>query len=126
MKSQLVTLSKIAGWIVFTLGVIHTVNTILVVRDSAVLGTGWQSIFLFMYIAAGLGCLLAGGCMLLSVNKEIRDFNVSHHLFMIASVFMLLLGIGAPVAMSNNPFGYISLIVGVFAMAVAMLRYKKQ
>src|ERR1035437_9896142 len=126
MKSQLVILSKTAGWIVFTLGLIHTVNTILVVRDSAVLGTGWQSIFLFMYIATGLAYLLAGGCMLLSVNKEIRDFKVSHHLFMIASVFMLLLGIGAPVAMSNNPFGYISLIVGVFAMAVAMLRYKKQ
>jgi hypothetical protein len=126
MKSQLVILSKTAGWIVFTLGLIHTVNTILVVRDSAVLEKGWQGIFLFMYIATGLGCLLAGSGMLLSVNKEIRDFKVSPHLFMIASVFMLLLGIGAPVAMSNNPFGYISLIVGVFATAVAVLRFNKR
>jgi len=111
MKSQLVILSKTAGWIVFSLGVIHTANTILV--------------FLFMYIATGLACLLAGSGMLISVKKEIRDFNVSRHLFMISAIFMLLLGIGAPIAMSNNPFGYISLIVGVFATAVAMLRYKK-
>jgi len=125
MKSQLVILSKTAGWIVFSLGVIHTANTILVVRNSAVLGKGWQGIFLFMYIATGLACLLAGSGMLISVKKEIRDFNVSRHLFMISAIFMLLLGIGAPIAMSNNPFGYISLIVGVFATAVAMLRYKK-
>jgi hypothetical protein len=37
---------------------------------------------------------------------------------------MLLLGIGAPIAMSDNPFGYISLVVGVFATAVAILRYR--
>ena len=125
MKTQLVKLSKTAAWITITLGVIHTLNTIFVVRDSTVLGKGWQSIFLFMYIAAGLGCLLAGSSMLLSVKKELRDFRVSHDLFMIAAIFMLLLGIGAPIAMSNNPFGYISLIVGAFATAVALLRYKK-
>lgn len=125
MKTQLVKLSKTAGWIAITLGVIHTANTILVIRDSTVLGKGWQSIFLFMYVTTGLGCLLAGGSMLLSVKKEIQDFRASHDIFMISALFLLLLGIGAPIAMSNNPFGYISLIVGVFATAVALLRYKK-
>ena len=126
MKTQLVKLSKTAAWIAITLGVIHTINTIFVVRDSTVLGKGWHGIFLVMYIAAGLGCLLTGGVMLLSAKKELQDFRVSHDFFMIAAIFMLLLGIGAPIAMSNNPFGYISLIVGVFATAVALLRYKKQ
>jgi hypothetical protein len=37
---------------------------------------------------------------------------------------MLVLGIGAPIAMSNNPFGYISLLLGVFAMSIALLRFR--
>jgi hypothetical protein len=36
---------------------------------------------------------------------------------------MLVLGIGAPIAMSDNPFGYISLVGGVFSVAVGVLRY---
>lgn len=125
MKTQLVKLSRTAGWIAFALGVIHTGNTILVIRDIAVLEKGWQGIFLFIYVAAGFGCLLAGGCMLLSAGKELRNFRGANHIFLISSIFMLLLGMGAPVAMSNNPFGYISLGVGVFATAVALLRYKQ-
>lgn len=126
MKTQLVKLSKTAGWIAFALGVIHTGNTILVIEDVAALEIQWRGIFLFMYIAAGLGCLLAGGGMLFSVTKELRNFRAAHHIFLISALFLLLLGIGAPITMSNNPFGYISLIVGVFATAVALLRYKIQ
>jgi hypothetical protein len=124
MKTQLIILSKTAGWIAFTLGVIHTGATIVIVKQVAMLDTQFRGTFLFMYVAAGLGCLLAGSTMLGSTAKEIRDFKASNHIFLISSTFMLLLGIGAPIAMSNNPFGYISLLVGVFATAVALLRYK--
>jgi hypothetical protein len=79
---------------------------------------------LFMYVGAGLGCLLAGGTMLLSTASSIRNSAVANHIYLISATFMLLIGIGAPIAMSNNPFGYISLGVGVFAMAVAVLRYR--
>jgi hypothetical protein len=124
MKTQLVKLSKTAGWIALALGVIHTANTILVVKDITALEMQWRGIFLFMYVAAGLACLLSGGAMLLSSQKEIRDFGTSNQIFLISATFMLLLGIGAPIAMSENLFGYISLFVGVFATAVAILRFK--
>ncbi len=123
MKTQLVKLSKTAGWIAFALGVIHTCTTIVVVNQVAMLDAQFKGTFLFMYVAAGLGCLLAGGVMLLSTAKEIRDFGISNHIFLISATFMLLLGIGAPIAMSENPFGYISLVTGVFATAVAILRF---
>lgn len=123
MKTQLVKLSKTAGWIAFALGVIHTCATIVVVNQVAMLDAQFKGTFLFMYVAAGLGCLLAGGVMLLSTAKEIRDFGTSNHIFLISATFMLLLGIGAPIAMSENPFGYISLVTGVFATAVAILRF---
>lgn len=124
MKTQLVKLSRTAGWIAFGLGIIHTTYTVLIVKDIAALAMQWRGIFLFVYLAAGFGCLLAGGTMLIATSKEIRNFRSAHHLFLISAIFMLLLGIGAPIAMSNNPFGYISLVVGVFATAVAILRYR--
>lgn len=124
MKTQIVKLSRIAGWIAFALGVIHTSATIVIVRQVALLDAQFKGTFLFMYVAAGLGCLLAGSTMLLSTAKEIRDFKVSNQIFLVCSAFMLLLGIGAPIAMSDNPFGYISLATGVFATAVAILRFK--
>ena len=124
MKTQIVKLSKIAGWIAFALGVIHTSATIVIVKQVALLDTQFKGTFLFMYVAAGLGCLLAGSAMLVATSKEIRDYKPANHIFIISSIFMLLLGIGAPIAMSDNPFGYISLVTGVFAMAVAILRYR--
>ena|SRR5574344_257642 len=125
MKTQLVTLSKTAGWIAFALGTIHTSATIVIVDQVAMLDPQFKGTFLFMYVATGLGCLLAGGSMLVATSKEIRDSRAANHLFAISATFMLLLGIGAPIAMSDNPFGYISLVTGVFAIAVAILRYRK-
>ncbi len=125
MTTQLVKLSRIAGWIACTLGVIHTANTFFVIRDVAIFDVVWRGIILFMYVAAGLGCLLAGGGMLLSTAGSIQKTNAAHHIYLISAIFMLLLGIGAPIAMSFNPFGYISLGAGVFATAVALLRYRQ-
>jgi hypothetical protein len=124
MKTQLVKLSKTAGWIAFTLGIIHTGVTIMVVKNTATLNAGLRGTFLFMYVAAGLGCLLAGSGMLLSTGKELRNFKGANHIFLISATFMMLLGIGAPIAMSNNPFGYISLVAGLFSVAIALFRYK--
>jgi hypothetical protein len=124
MKTQIVKLSRIAGWIAFAIGLIHTSVTIMIVKQVAMLDPQFRGTFLFMYVAAGLGCLLAGSTMLLSTAKELRDSKVSNQIFLVSSAFMLLLGIGAPIAMSNNPFGYISLATGVFAVSVSILRYK--
>jgi hypothetical protein len=123
MKTQLIKLSKTAGWIAFGLGSIHTVFTLQIVNDVASLEKDWQSAMIFMFVGTGLGCLLAGGNMLLSSARQIRKLKASHHVFLISSIFMLLLGIGAPIAMSDNPFGYLTLASGLFAVCLALLRY---
>lgn len=123
MSTQLIKLSRIAGWIAISLGVIHSANTWFVIGDIAGFDAVWRGIILFMYVAAGLGCLLAGGVMLLSTATSVQKTNAARHIYLISATFMLLLGMGAPIAMSSNPFGYVSLAVGVFAVAVALLRY---
>lgn len=123
MKTQLIKLSKTAGWIAFGLGTIHTLFTFLLANQLVGLEKEWQSTLLFMFVGTGLGCLLAGGNMMLSSSKQIRNFKTSHHVFFISSIFMLLLGIGALIAMGDNPFSYMTLASGVFAICLALLRY---
>jgi len=126
MKTQIVKLSRTAGWIAFALGAIHTSATIVIVKQVAMLDPQFHGTFLFMYVAAGLGCLLAGSTMLHTTAKEVRNLKASNQLFLVSSAFMLLLGIGAPIAMNDNPFGYISLATGVFAVSVSLLRLKEK
>ncbi len=125
MKTQLRTLSKTAGWISLLLGVIHSIATVVVAPSATSLGNDWFGTFIFMYVSTGLACLLAGGGMLLSTSKAIEGMRPSNQLFLFSALFMLVLGIGAPIAMSNNPFGYISLVLGVFSISIALLRFRE-
>lgn len=125
MSAQIIKLSRIAGWTAVLLGTIHTANTFFVIRDTAIFDAMWRGIILFMYVSAGLGCLLAGSGMILSAASSIQNTDAAHNIYMISATFMLLLGIGAPIAMSFNPFGYISLALGVFAVSVGILRYRQ-
>lgn len=125
MKTQLRTLSKTAGWISLLLGVIHSIATVVVAPSATSLGKDWFGTFIFMYVSTGLACLLAGGGMLMSTAKSIEDTKTANQLFLFSSLFMLVLGIGAPIAMSNNPFGYISLVLGVFSISIALLRFRE-
>ena len=124
MSAQLMKLSRISGAIALFLGIAHETYTIWFVPSVMHLHPSWQGLVLYMYLATGLACFLAGGCIFLSTAKPLQNLRVSHHIYLISAIFMLLLGIGAPIAMSNNPFGYISLAEGVFAVAVAILRYR--
>jgi hypothetical protein len=124
MKAQLIRLSKIGGHIVLVLGVIHVVFTPVVLIKLTGFDPAFKGTFLFMYESAGVSLWLAGISMLIVSGRESERLNLSNHIYMISAVFMLLMGIGAPIAMSSNPFGYLSLIIGVFVMAVALLRYK--
>ena len=124
MKTQLITLSKIGAIIALVLGTIHIGFTPVVLKSIASFDPAFKGTFLFMYESAGLLLWLAGIVMLIVSGRESIKLIVSNHIYLVCAAFMLLIGIGAPVAMSNNPFGYVSLIIGVYVMAVALLRYK--
>lgn len=124
MSAQLVKLSRIAGGIALFLGLVHETYTFWFIPQVMHLSPSWQGLVLYMYLATGMACFLAGGAIFLSTSRSVQNLNVAHHIFLISAIFMLLLGIGAPIAMRENPFGYISLGGGVFSVAVALLRYR--
>lgn len=124
MSTQLIKLSRISGAIALFLGVAHETYTFWFIADIMHLHPSWQGLVLYMYLATGLACFLAGGVILMSTARSLQNLKASHHIYLISATFMLFLGIGAPIAMKENPFGYISLAEGVFAVAVALLRYR--
>jgi uncharacterized membrane protein YjdF len=103
----------------------HETYTVWFVSAVKQLHPSWQGLVLYMYLATGLACFLVGATMLLSSSKSIQNWRLSNHIYFISAIFMLVLGIGAPIAMRDNPFGYISLAGGVFSVAVGVLRYRQ-
>lgn len=124
MPSQLIRLSRIAGTIALFLGIAHETYTVWFISDVVHLPQGWQGLVLYMYLATGLACFLASASIFLSSSKSGQNWKLSNHIYFISATFMLLLGIGAPIAMRDNPFGYISMAEGVFAVVVGVLRYR--
>jgi asparagine N-glycosylation enzyme membrane subunit Stt3 len=125
MSSQLIKLSRIAGTIALFLGAVHETYTFWFIPDVIHLPLSWRGLVLYMYLATGLACILAGCGIFLSTARSIQNLKVSNHIYLISATFMLLLGIGAPITMNDNPFGYISLTEGVFSVAVGILRYRQ-
>lgn len=125
MSSQLIKLSRIAAAIALFLGLAHETYTVWFISEVKNIPQAWQGLVLYMYLATGLSCFLAGATMLLPGSKSVQNWRLSNHIYFISATFMLLLGIGAPIAMSDNPFGYISLAGGVFSVAVGVLRYRQ-
>lgn len=124
MSVQLIKLSRIAGTIALLLGLVHEGYTYWFVSEVMHLQESWRGLVLYMYLATGLACFLSAGGIFLSTILPLQNMKASNHIFLISATFMLLLGISAPIAMPTNLFGYISLTEGIFAMAVALLRYR--
>jgi FtsH-binding integral membrane protein len=125
MNKQIVILSRVAAYASLILGIIHLAYTLVLVGETAQMDASLRGTFLYMFIATGLACVLAGLVMLFSVSDKMRTNPASKYFFIFSAIFILLLGIGAPIAMSDNPFGYLMLLLGVYSMVIAVLSLKK-
>ncbi|HOO85886.1 MAG TPA: hypothetical protein PLS94_15045 [Prolixibacteraceae bacterium] len=125
MNKQLIVLSRVAAYAVLALGTVHLIFTFVLVGQTAQIEAVFRSTFLYMFVGAGLGCLLAGLVMLFSVSAKVRSNAASKQFFDISAIFILLLGIGAPIAMKDNPFGYIMLLLGIYSTVIAFIPFKK-
>ncbi|MBN1769231.1 MAG: hypothetical protein JXR50_02510 [Prolixibacteraceae bacterium] len=125
MNKQLVFLSRVAGYATLVLGSIHLAYSLLLIGQTTQMDASLRGTFLYMFIATGLACVLAGLIMIFSISAKSRTNKASKLFFIFSAIFIFLLGMGAPIAMSDNPFGYIMLLLGVYAVAIAVLPPKK-
>ena len=79
------------------------------------------NVFIFMYLATGLGTVLPGLISKLQVKglKE-KDKRAWITLF-ICSVYAIVTGIGAVILMNTNPFAYLEFIIGILLLTPVLL-----
>lgn len=122
---KLTRLIYIVSVALIILGLIHLIATILILPMFQNLCKEQFSIFLFMYLATGLGTILPGVVSMLMVkgvrNKEKRSWDIS----MICSIYTLLLGVGAILTMNTNPFAYLMFLIGLVLFLAVVLVKKK-
>jgi hypothetical protein len=124
-------MKKLTNWIgissiaVIILGFIHLLGTIMIFPMFSNLGKEQFSVFLFIYLAVGIGTILPGLISKLLVeglkNKDKRAWLI----ILICSIYSVLMGIGAIIAMKTNPFSYLMLLIGISLLIPTLLIRKE-
>ena len=124
-------MKKLTNWIsisciaLMVLGVIHLIATIMVVPMFQNLADEQFSVFIFMYLATGIGTILPGLISKLQV-KELKEKNKRAWMtILICSIYTVIFGIGAIILMTDNPFAYLGFIIGI-SLLIPTLLIKKQ
>lgn len=124
MKRHIIWI-KISSIALLILGFIHLVASIIVIPMFQNLGAQQFSVFLFMYLAAGVGTILPAVIILLHIKELRGDNSKSLVTIYICSGYTVLLGIGAIILMVDNPFSYLTFILGAFLL-ISTLLLKRQ
>ncbi|MBN2350699.1 MAG: hypothetical protein JXJ22_17815 [Bacteroidales bacterium] len=119
-------MKKITTWINFTsitliiLGLIHLAAIIVVAPMYKNLSDKQFSVFVFMYLATGLGTVLPGIIARLQINALENKSKIAWKTLLICTVYTVIIGIGAVIEMTDNPFAYIILIIGISLLIPAV------
>ncbi|MCP4539666.1 MAG: hypothetical protein GY832_21220 [Chloroflexi bacterium] len=112
----------VAGILIVILGLIHIAATPIVFRmDFGKLPTEAGLAFIYVFVATGVAVVFAG---LLAVYGAIgikRSERMARPLTVGVGIFMSLVGVGAVVTMSDNPFAYMGLALALVEMAPLMI-----
>lgn len=109
---------KIVSFLLIIVGVIHLIGTPFVMSLFQDLSNDQSLVFLFMYIGAGFGLLSPGVIALLTLR--LVDANKGWTIIMSCSIYTLLLAVFAIVTMTENPFSYVLLILGVLFVVISL------
>jgi len=112
MKRQIIWIRISAIALIF-LGIIHLAATIMVLPMFQNLARKQLSVFLFMYLATGIGTMLPGLISVFTVRRLNEKDRNAWLILLICSIYAVILGIGAIVSMMNNPFAYLGFIIGL-------------
>lgn len=101
----------IAGILTVLLGLIHVAATPVIFSTmSDQLSAADKLTFLYMYIATGAAVIFVGWLIMYGSRGLRTSERWAWITTLAAGVFMSLLGIGAILAMSDNPFAYLTLV----------------
>lgn len=103
------------GILIMVLGAIHCVVTPFIMQRAwvSLLPPEGARVFLFMFLATGFATLFAGWFVTMGAYGLRRGEPMAWSLTWRASLFLLLLGIGAAGFMFENPFAHLMLVFSI-------------
>lgn len=124
-------MKKLIKWINLTsialviLGLIHLTAIIVVAPMYKNLPAEQFSVFVFMYMATGLGTVLPGIITKLQISALKEKSKSAWKTLLLCTVYTTIIGIAATTAMADNPFAYIILVIGI-SLLISSILIKKQ
>jgi uncharacterized membrane protein HdeD (DUF308 family) len=116
----------IAGILTVLLGLIHVAATPVIFSTmSDQLSAADKLTFLYMYIATGAAVIFVGWLVMYGSRGLRTSERWAWITTLAAGVFMSLLGIGAILAMSDNPFAYLTLVFAALEL-VPLWLYRQE
>ena len=121
---KLILWIRIGAIALIVLGIIHTIATVMVFPMFQNLAKEQLSVFLFMYMATGMGTILSGLVSVFAVGR-IREKDITAWLILLfCASFALIIGIGGIISLKHNPFAYLGLIIG-FTLFIPTILIRK-
>ncbi len=118
---KLIIWIRITSIALIVLGLIHIAASIMVIPMYRNLTEGQFSVFIFMYLATGLGTVLPGLISWLQIRGLKDKSKSAWTTLLVSAIYALIIGIGAIIQMSNNIFAYIDLLIGISLIIPALL-----
>ncbi|MEW5871191.1 MAG: hypothetical protein AB1894_18110 [Chloroflexota bacterium] len=105
---------QVAGWLTLGLGVIHIAATPLIFPLSASLLADPELLSsLYMFEMTGFAVVFTGWLVMYASQGWRQGQRWAWQVCQGAGLFLLLLGAGAVLAMPDNPFAYLSLVIAI-------------
>lgn len=120
-------MNKLIKWIsvssiaLIVLGLIHLAATLMIIPMFQDLEKEQFKVFLFMYLAAGIGTILPGLISKLTAGELKNNYKRGWLIVLACSIYSTLMGIGAVITMISNPFAYLMLLVGISLLVPTLL-----
>jgi hypothetical protein len=115
---------KIACWFLIGLGLVHLIGTPIALSYVNQLPRDQYGVFLFMYLAAGFALMYPGVITLFNIAALTKGSQKAGKTTLACSVCALLLAVLAVITMSDNPFSYLALGIGLAFIVLAFLLKK--
>ena len=109
MKSGVIKFASIS---LIVLGTVHLGFTPIICKDLSCLDFNNRLVFIFMFIATGIGIILPGIIVWLLIHKSDIITPSCGLIAYICSIETMVTGILAIITMFNNPFAYLMFIFG--------------
>jgi hypothetical protein len=117
--NKIIVQLRVMSFLVMLLGIIHTAATFVLfpvfIKDALI-----DYASLYMFIMVGISVAFTG-CLQWLLSDKFIDSKPMKRIMNMSILFMMIMGLGAVLALPDNPFAYISLAIAIYEIVLMAL-----